>query len=205
VPGGPSGTGDCQARVARVVRGIPLNGLKYVLLPTADDPVPPKICHNSKFWLYFKDVVGAIDGSHIHSSPPASQRSSYQNHKGGVSQNCLFACSFDLQFIFAYTGWEGSVTDAWVYESALMDRLDIPLDKCHLVDAGFPSTNELLIPYRSVQYHLAEWGRANVRYVFHGVSFELISKLITGLKIKKNCLTFVTHQLTTSSSTFLVS
>jgi len=32
VPGGPSGTGDCQAWVAHVVRGIPLNGLEYAMM-----------------------------------------------------------------------------------------------------------------------------------------------------------------------------
>ena len=30
---------------------------------------------------------------------------------------------------------------------------------------GFHLAEELLIPYRKVRYHLAEWGRANVRYV----------------------------------------
>ena len=178
---------------------------KYVLLPSVDDPVPPEIRHNSKFWPYFKDALGALDGSHIHSSPPAIQRSAYRNRKGGVSQNCLFGCSFDLQFVFAYTGWEGSATDARVYESALTDGLDIPPGKYYLVDAGFPSTNELLIPYRSIQYHFAEWGCANVRYVFMVCLYEEVSKLITGPKIKKNCLTFVTHRLVTSSSAFSVS
>ena len=42
---------------------------------------------------------------------------------------------------------------------------DIPPGKYNLADAGFPSCNELLIPYRNVRYHLAEWGRANARYV----------------------------------------
>ena len=108
---------------------------KYVLLPSVDDPVPPKICHNSKFWPYFKDTLGTLDGSHIHSSPPAIQWSAYQNCKGGIFQNCLFGCSFDLQFIFAYTGWEGSVMNVWVYESALTDGLNIPLGKYYLADA----------------------------------------------------------------------
>ena len=138
---------------------------KYVKLPTADDPVMHKIHNNPKFWPYFKDALGALDGSHIHSSPPAIDRSSYRNRKGFLSQNCLFGCSFNLQFVFAYTGWEGSATDAWVYESALQDGLNIPQGKYYLADAGFPSCEELLIPYRKVRYHLAEWGRANVRYV----------------------------------------
>jgi hypothetical protein len=138
---------------------------KYVRLPTADDAVSPKIRQNTKFWPYFKDALGALDGSHIHSSPPARERTSYRNRKGFVSQNCLFGCSFGLQFVFTYTGWEGSATDAKVYENALLDGLDIPEGKYYLADAGFPSCDQLLIPYRAVRYHLAEWGRANTRYV----------------------------------------
>jgi hypothetical protein len=30
-------------------------------------------------------------------------------------------------------------------------------------DAGYPLRDNLLVPYRGVRYHLAEWGRANVR------------------------------------------
>ena len=105
----------------------------------------------------------------------------------------------------AYTGWEGSATDAWVYQSALTDGLDIPPGKYYLADTGFPSTTQLLIPYRSVRYHLAEWGWANVRYIFMVCLYEMISKLITGPKIKKNCLTSLTHQLAMSLSSSLVS
>ena len=138
---------------------------KYVCLSTADDAVSPKIRQNPKFWPYFKDVLGALDGSHIHSSPPTHERTSYRNRKGFLSQNCLFRCSFDLQFVFTYTGWEGSAMDAKVYENALLDGLDIPEGKYYLADAGFPSCDQLLIPYRAVRYHLAEWGCANTRYV----------------------------------------
>ena len=140
---------------------------KYVLLPTADDPVPSEIRENPKLWPYFKDALGALDSSHIHSSPPAIQRLFHRNRKGSISQNCLFGCSFDLQFVYAYMGWEGSASDARVYESAVEDGLDIPPGKYYLADTGFPSCNELLIPYHNVRYHLAKWGHANVRYVIH--------------------------------------
>lgn len=48
--------------------------------------------------------------------------------------------------------------------SRLMDFL-IPEGKFYLADAGFASCDTLLVPYRGVRYHLAEWGRAAVRYV----------------------------------------
>jgi DDE superfamily endonuclease len=138
---------------------------KYVQLPTANDPVPSQICNNPKFWPYFKDALGALDGSHIHSSPPASERRFSRNCKGFISQNCLFGCSFALLFVYAYTGWEGSATDAWVYEAACLKDLVIPAGKYYLADAGYPACEKLLVPYRGVRYHLAEWGRANVQYV----------------------------------------
>ena len=134
---------------------------KYVKLP--DDSVPPKIRQNPKFWPFFKDAIGAIDGSHIHVSPPAFQCSAYCNRKGLISQNCLFACDFDMNFTYALTGWEGSATDARVYEDARSHDLQLPAGKYLLADAGFPLRPGLLVPYCSVRYHLAEWGRANLR------------------------------------------
>jgi hypothetical protein len=136
---------------------------KYVHLPTS---TPDKIRNNPKFWPFFKDCLGAFDGSHIHSSPPASQRAASRNRKGFISQNCLFGCSFDLKFIYSLTGWEGSATDARVWEDALSTDLTVPDGKYYLADAGYPSCKELLIPYRGVRYHLAEWGRANLRFLF---------------------------------------
>jgi DDE superfamily endonuclease len=136
----------------------------YVHLPTADDPVPSPIRNNPKFWPFFKDALAAIDGSHIHCAPPASERAFYRNRKGFVSQNCLFACSFNLEFVYSLTGWEGSASDARVYDDARSKDLHIPDRKYYLADAGFPMCQQLLTPYRGPRYHLAEWGRASVRY-----------------------------------------
>ena len=60
---------------------------------------------------------------------------------------------FDYLFVFAYTGWEGSATNAHVLESALDNGFDIPDGYYYLADAGYAA----LTPYRGVQYHLAEW------------------------------------------------
>ena len=84
----------------------------HVHLPTANDPILPDICENPKFWPHFKDALGVLDSSHIHSAPPVNAHTANHNHKGFVSQNCLFGCLFDLKFVYAYTGWEGSATDA---------------------------------------------------------------------------------------------
>ena len=129
----------------------------HVRLPTQHDPIPPEIQNETKFWPFFRDALGALDGSHIHSAPPASERPICRNRKGFVSQNCLFGCSFSLYFVYALTGWEGSATDARDHD------LDIPAGKYYLADAGYPLCPELLVPYRNVCYHLAEWGHACTR------------------------------------------
>jgi DDE superfamily endonuclease len=136
---------------------------KYVRLPHVDDPIPPEISSNPKFSPYFDDALGAIDGTHIACAPPAAQRGGYRNRKGGVSQNCLMACSFDLRFVYVLTGWEGSVADATVYSHARCLDFYIPPGKFYLADAGYASCDELLVPYRGVRYHLAEWQRGNLK------------------------------------------
>ena len=135
----------------------------HVRLPTHDTPVSSEIRDNPKCWPYFKDAIGAVDGSHIHAHPPSFSHHLYHNRKGFVSQNCLFVCNFDLNFTFALTGWEGSATDARLWDVAHHDGLNIPPGKYLLADLGFPSCKELLVPYRGVRYHLAEWGRASIR------------------------------------------
>src|SRR6266702_200522 len=113
----------------------------YTTFVTAPDPntVSSKIRTNPKFWPYFKDAVGAIDGTHIPVTPPARAAAAFRDRKGLLSQNCLFTCDFDLHFMYALTGWEGSASDAWVYDDALSQDLDIPEGKYLLADLGFPS------------------------------------------------------------------
>ncbi|KAF8836979.1 hypothetical protein BDN67DRAFT_910078, partial [Paxillus ammoniavirescens] len=50
-----------------------------------------------------------------------------------------------------------------VYQDARNTDLCTPPGRYLLADAGFPMRAELLVPYRGVRYHLAKWGRANVR------------------------------------------
>lgn len=61
------------------------------------------------------------------------------------------------------SGWDGSAADAAVYENARQTDLTVLAGKYYLADAGFGACDALLVPYRKVRYHLAEWGRAGVR------------------------------------------
>lgn len=58
---------------------------------------------------------------HIPAHVPAKDQSQFRNKKGLLSQNVLAACTFDLQFIFIYPGWEGSAADSRVLRAVLDD------------------------------------------------------------------------------------
>jgi hypothetical protein len=136
---------------------------KYVSLPDENEGVPTEICHNPKFYPFFAGALGAIDGTHIPCSPSANERHLSRNRKGGVSQNCLACCSFDLRFLYFLSGWDGSAADASIFNDARQNDLHVPQGKYYLADAGFGACDALLVPYRGVRYHLAKWGRANIR------------------------------------------
>ena len=134
----------------------------YVQLPNSST-VPHEIRENPKLFPFFKDCLGAIDGTHIDVFVPDKDIARYRNRKGTISQNVLAACSFDLRFLYIKAGWEGSAGDGRIYENARQTDFIIPPGKYYLADAGFPTCDTLLVPYRGVRYHLKEWGRATQR------------------------------------------
>lgn len=138
---------------------------KYVQLPTPDAPVPPFIANNPKFFPFFCNAIGAIDGTHINCCPSAADRHAAHNRKGVLTQNCLACVSWDMKFLYMISGWEGSAADATLYAHSRFTDLPIPPGKYYLADAGFGACDTLLVPYRGVRYHLAEWGRADLRYL----------------------------------------
>ncbi|KAG5248605.1 nuclease HARBI [Salix suchowensis] len=73
---------------------------------------PPEIVSSNRFYPYFKDCIGVIDGMRVPAHLLAKDQSRFRNKKGVLSQNVLAACTFDLQFIFMYPGWEGSAADS---------------------------------------------------------------------------------------------
>ena len=133
---------------------------QYVHLPPVGTPMPPIILSNPKYYPFFKNALGAINGTHINCSASAEVRQAARDRKGGVTQNCLAICGFDMIFFYIFSGWDGSATDLTMFYDARMTDLHIPEDKYYLADAGFPICDALLISKHGVQYHLAEWGRA---------------------------------------------
>lgn len=106
-----------------------------------------------------------MDGTHIFAHAPEEARARYHDREGNLTQNVLVVCSFEMLFTYILGGWEGSASDGYIYERARERDLVIPPGKYYLADAGFPTCNALLVPYRGVQYHLQEWARGSQRYV----------------------------------------
>ncbi|KIJ07772.1 hypothetical protein PAXINDRAFT_41894, partial [Paxillus involutus ATCC 200175] len=54
---------------------------KYVRLPLVNDPTPPEILHDPRFYPAFRSAIGAIDGTHIVCCPSAAERDASRNRK----------------------------------------------------------------------------------------------------------------------------
>ena len=158
---------------------------KYVTLPP--DHTPSIIRNNPKWFPYFSDCLGAIDGTHIAAFVPEDALPRYRDRKGQVSQNVLAACTFDLCFCYVLSGWEGSAADSRIYDDARRRDFLIPPNKYYLADAGFGLCDGLLTPYRQVRYHLKEWSRGNQRYAFNYIFYLFFLYIIhADLKMHKN-------------------
>jgi hypothetical protein len=148
---------------------------KYVKLPPADTPVPSRIADDSTIFPFFKDAIGAIDGTHVACTSSAAEREATCNHKGFHLQNCLICCNFDLEFVYILSGWEESANDALVFHDAHTTNFAVPPGRYYLADAGYPLCPQLMVPFRGIHYHLPQWERAQLRYVSNCISSHTIA------------------------------
>ncbi|KAH9686249.1 DDE Tnp4 domain-containing protein [Citrus sinensis] len=127
--------------------------------------IPEEILRDSRYMPHFKDCIGAIDGTHVHVSIPPEDQIPYIGRKGIPTQNIMAACNFDMQFIFAIAGWEGSAHDTRIFLSTLRNpTLNFPKPprgKYYLVDAGYPQIKGFLGPYKGERYHLPDFRRGS--------------------------------------------
>ena len=136
-----------------------------VHLPHDHSPIPPDIQNNPKFFPFFQNALGAIDGTHINCNATAADQQAAHDQKGTVTQNCLAICGFNMKFLYIFSGWDGSASDSTMFHDVHFTNLPVLLGKYYLADTGFPIWEMLLIPYWGVCYHLAEWGCARLWYV----------------------------------------
>ncbi|XP_043710582.1 uncharacterized protein LOC122659544 [Telopea speciosissima] len=139
-----------------------------VLLKPPSTTTPQCISKDRKrFYPYFKDCIGDIDGSHIPAWVTADKHRRFRDRKGDISHNILAACDFDMKFTYILSSWEGSASDAPILDDAIHreggGKLVVPRGKFYLVDVGFANQSGFLRPYRNVRYHLKEWNNSNLR------------------------------------------
>jgi hypothetical protein len=81
----------------------------------ANSPIPVQISQNPKFFPFFKDCVGALDGSHIPAVVPLEEQGVFRNWKKFIRQNLLAVSNFDMTFAYALAGWECGWKDPWTW------------------------------------------------------------------------------------------
>ncbi|KAH1114726.1 hypothetical protein J1N35_008104 [Gossypium stocksii] len=158
-------------RYYRVVLKAILKLYKLVIrLP--DESTPSEIRNNPRFYPYFKDCIGALDGTHVCASIPLSIQGRFRSRKRGMTQNVLAAITFDLRFSYVLAGWEGSAYDSRILSDALSHPIGLRISegKYYLTVAGYSIRNGYITPYCSVQYHLKEFsaqGPENAKELFN--------------------------------------
>ncbi|WJX10733.1 hypothetical protein P8452_01419 [Trifolium repens] len=135
------------------------NVLRAIISLEDEFPVQPsgrdvalQILNNSRFYPFFKDCIGAIDGTHIRVKVPRAEAPRFRGRKDYPTQNVLAACNFDMKFTYVLPGWEGTASDSRILKDALSreDSLKIPEGKYYLGDAGFMLKCGVLTPYRDI-------------------------------------------------------
>ncbi|KAK5812661.1 hypothetical protein PVK06_028098 [Gossypium arboreum] len=187
-------------RYFRVVLRAVLKLYKLVIrLP--DESTPSEIRNNPRFYPYFKDCIGALDGTHVRASVPLNIQGRFRSRKGGTTQNVLAAITFDLKFSYVLAGWEGSAHNSRILSDALSRPrgLKIPeviimfcqiVCKYYLADAGYDIRNGYITPYRGVRYHLKEFsaqGPENEKELFNlrHSSFRITIERVFGILKKR--------------------
>jgi hypothetical protein len=115
----------------------------YVKLPHEDAPISPKIQTNPKFYPFFQNALGTINGTYINCCPSAVDQQATRDRKGRVTQNYLTVCGFDMVFYYMFSGWEGFASNSTMFHKAHITDFPVSPGQYYLVDAGFPSCASL--------------------------------------------------------------
>jgi hypothetical protein len=81
-----------------------------------------KIRDDEWYWPYFKDCIGAIDGTHVSVKISPSKQIPYIGRKGTHTQNVMAVCDFCMCFTFVWDGWEGTAYDTRIFLEAIQNE-----------------------------------------------------------------------------------
>ncbi|KAH7851555.1 hypothetical protein Vadar_013345 [Vaccinium darrowii] len=116
------------------VRGRRFQGVSIMyLMPSTERlrpwPWPREEVHKKirESKRYFPHFEGAIDGTHIKAHPNPNDIAKWIGRKGYPTQNIMAACDFDMCFIFALSGWEGSAHDTRIFYDCIPRPIIFPI------------------------------------------------------------------------------
>ncbi|KAG6538237.1 uncharacterized protein LOC122005782 [Zingiber officinale] len=123
----------------KVLRALITLQDQFLVQPNGSTISPQILNSGGRFYPYFKNCIGAIDGTHIRVKVSKEDVSRYRGRKNYPTMNVLAACTFDLKFTYVLPGWEGSASDSRILDNALSreDNLNAPQGKFYLADAGY--------------------------------------------------------------------
>jgi len=112
----------------RVLHVVLKLSIKYI---KPEDPMfrdcHSKIKNDQRYWPFFKNAIGAIDGTHVSCVVSGSEQTRFIGRKGYPTQNIMAVCDWNMCFTFVLAGWEGIVHDARVFDQALTNaNLNFP-------------------------------------------------------------------------------
>ncbi|KAK8926368.1 hypothetical protein KSP39_PZI018913 [Platanthera zijinensis] len=81
-----------------------------------------EIRSDARYMPFFKDCVGAIDGTHVDARIPVEDQVRYIGRHDTTTQNVMAVCDFNICFTFALAGWEGTAHDSRIFARALEDN-----------------------------------------------------------------------------------
>nr|XP_051197038.1 uncharacterized protein LOC127310398 [Lolium perenne] len=85
--------------------------LRGEMIKPASMNTPTKIKNSYRWFPYFRDCIGAIDGTHVTAKVPRSMSAAFRGRKHYISQNVLADVDFDMRFTYVLARWEGSAHD----------------------------------------------------------------------------------------------
>ncbi|CAI9270180.1 unnamed protein product [Lactuca saligna] len=136
------------------VLDVVVNLSKDIIKPNANynETISEYILNNPWYYPFYKNCIGAIDGTHVKTSVPQRDQIKYIGRKNCVTQNIMAA-------------------------SRRRCEVKFPLpadDKFYLVDVGYPNTKGYLAPYKgsNTRYHIPDFRRGQTRASWEPIGFK---------------------------------
>ncbi|KAG8503095.1 hypothetical protein CXB51_000897 [Gossypium anomalum] len=73
-------------------------------------------------WKWFKNCLGALDGTHIKIRVPTVDKPRYRTRKVDIATNMLGVCTPDIHFVYVLPGWEGFVANGLNYQPSTSEE-----------------------------------------------------------------------------------